>query len=96
MSQQQNRVRNILTNQEDLAGFIKIVRGQINGLNAQKEQTKEQLKQFEYALNENENVLALLENWGEIMAENDITLINMAFQDIKKNMTKPTTVDNDA
>jgi len=93
MSQEPNRVRNILTNPEDMKDFLELVKRQMGAAKAQKEQLLSQLKQVEQAINDQENAVALCENWLEVMTENDLTTINMAYQDIKKNMTKPTLVE---
>jgi len=90
---QNNKPRNILTNPEDMALFLDMVRAGLKASLGQRDQIKEQLKQLEDVINTHENQIALLENWQEIMDGNDLTIINMAFQDIKKNMTKPVVKD---
>jgi len=88
--------KNILVNPEDMEAFLQMVRTGLKQAETQRNQLKEQLKQLEEVINSHENNIALLENWQEIMNENDLTLINMAFQDIKKNMTKPTVMNDES
>ena len=88
-------MRNILTNPEDMEQFIKIVQGQIDQSKGQEAQLQEQLKGVSGQINEANNTIALLKNWQEIMDGDDMTLIKMAYNDIKKRMTKVVTVETE-
>lgn len=85
-------IKNILTNPEDMEQFIKISENGLNQTKQQKEQLEGQLNQLNQVINSHENTIKLLKNWQEIMAGDDLTLIKMAYDDIKKNMKDIKTV----
>jgi len=87
-------LKNILTNPEDMADFIKIVSGQLQVLKQQRQQTEQQLEQINGQFNEATNTIELLKDWQQIMTGDDLTLIKMAYADIKKNMTDLTPVED--
>lgn len=80
-------MKNILTNPEHMAEFIAISENGLKQTKDQKAQAEAQLAQINQVINSHENTIALLKSWQEIMAGDDLTLIKMAYDDIKKNMT---------
>lgn len=85
-------IKNILTNQEDMEQFIKMSENGLSQVKQQKQQLEGQLEQVNQVINSHENTLKLLKNWQEIMAGNELTLIKMAYDDIKKNIKDIKTV----
>jgi cell division septum initiation protein DivIVA len=79
--------KNILTNPKDMAEFLQIVESNLAKLKENKIKALEQVDQIQNNVNEHENTLATLKNWQEIMVGDDLTLIKMAYTDIKKGMT---------
>ena len=77
-----------------MADFIKIVSGQLQVLKQQRQQTEQQLEQINGQFNEATNTIELLKDWQQIMTGDDLTLIKMAYADIKKNMTDLTPVED--
>lgn len=86
LKNQMNKIRNILTNPDDMSDFLKMVKNGLNQTRKQEEELKNQLEQVQQIINTHENQIALLEDWQTIMAGDDLTIIKMAYEDIKKNM----------
>jgi len=87
MMRMMKMVKNILTNPEHMAEFLQISENGLKQTRQQKQQLEAQLEQVNQVINSHENTINLLKNWQEIMAGDDLTLIKMAYEDIKKNMT---------
>lgn len=81
-------MKSIITEPADMSEFINIVTNQLNGLRTQKSNLEEQLGKVDDLIVQHLNQLDILKNWYDIMTHGDLTLIKMAYDDLKKNMTE--------